>query len=558
MDNQRLFLWGSFVLVWFLVYQAWVQDYGPKPPAQTATPDTVETPQVPTADDLPALADDLPSAPGPADASSAETTATAVDSALLQTVSVLTDVLDLKISLVGGDLVNATLLKYPRRKDQPDVKVQLLSATAPVYVFQTGLRGAADTTAPDHRVVYTAPAARYRLGDGDDTLVVPLTWRGPDGVEVTKQFTFRRGRYDIDLDYTVDNQGSTPFNAASYVQIKRRLPPLKRSMTSVETYSFRGPVLYDGDSYEKLDVDDLADEPVSVTTPNGWIAAIQHHFLTAAVPPPGEPNAYSARVSSADAQTFLVSAIGPVETIAPGASGSYREQLFVGPKLQKQLRAIRSDLALTVDYGFLTPIAQPIFWVMQKIHNVVGNWGWTIVILTLLIKLIFYKLTETSGRSMAKMRKLQPRLKALQERYKDDRQKLSEAMMKMYREEKANPAAGCLPILVQMPVFLALYWVLLESVELRQAPWMLWIQDLSSRDPYFILPALMAASMFLQQKLNPAPTDPIQARVMMIMPLAMSAFMAFFPAGLVLYWFVNTLLSVLQQWRINTVIERGG
>ncbi len=559
MDNQRLFLWGSLLLIYFLVYQAWMTDYAPRPPADTAppaasAPPAAGTEDLPSAEDLPTLPGDLPQAapPGAADAPTAVAEAPPAPA----TISVRTDVLHLELSLTGADIVSAVLPAYPRRKDQPDIKVQLLNPTpSDLYAFQTGFLGGTDTDAPDHRDTYTADARSYELAEGDDVIEVPFRWTAPAGTTVRKVYTLKRGEYGVALRYEVDNQSAQPWNAASYVQIKRRHKPIERSMVSVETYSFRGPVLYDGDSYEKLDIDDLVDEPININTANGWIAAIQHHFLTAAVPSAGTVQQYQARVID---DSYLLSAVGPVTTVAPGQQTVFEETLFVGPKLQKQLKGISSDLALTVDYGFLTPISQPIFWVMQKIHDVVGNWGWTIILLTILIKLIFYKLTETSGKSMAKMRKLQPRIKALQERYKEDRQKLSEAMLKLYREEKANPAAGCLPILVQMPVFLALYWVLLESVELRQAPWMLWIQDLSVRDPFFILPALMAASMFVQQKLNPAPPDPIQAKVMMIMPLALSVFMAFFPAGLVLYWFVNTLLSVLQQWRINTVIERTG
>ncbi|NNF51050.1 MAG: membrane protein insertase YidC, partial [Gammaproteobacteria bacterium] len=279
----------------------------------------------------------------------------------------------------------------------------------------------------------------------------------------------------------------------------------------------------------------------------------QHHFLVAAVPPPDVT--YQLEAALLSSNRYLLRTVGPTRSVAPGAMESFPQTLFVGPKLQNQLEEVGKKLPLTVDYGFTTIIAQPLFWVLNKIHSLVGNWGWAIILLTILIKLVFYKLAETSGRSMAKMRKLQPRMKALQERYKDDRQKLSQAMMELYKQEKANPAAGCLPLLVQMPVFFALYWVLIESVELRQAPWALWINDLSSRDPYFVLPVLMGISMFAMQKLNPQPTDPIQAKVMLAMPLMMGAFMAFFPSGLVLYWLVNNLLSIAQQWRINKVVE---
>jgi YidC/Oxa1 family membrane protein insertase len=287
----------------------------------------------------------------------------------------------------------------------------------------------------------------------------------------------------------------------------------------------------------------------------GWLASIQHHFLAAAVPPADSPATYTATYRDG---IYTLTAVGEVTPVAPGATEVFETTLFVGPKLQEQLAATADGLKLTVDYGFLTVISQPLFWVQEKLHGLTGNWGWAIILLTVLIKLVFYKLSETSGKSMAKMRKLQPRLKALQERYADDRQALSQAMMEMYKREKVNPASGCLPILVQMPVFLALYWVLLESVEMRQAPFMLWIDDLSSRDPYFILPLLMGITMFLQQRLNPAPPDPVQAKVMMALPVVFTVFFAFFPAGLVLYWFVNNLLSIAQQWRINKVVERSG
>jgi YidC/Oxa1 family membrane protein insertase len=312
-------------------------------------------------------------------------------------------------------------------------------------------------------------------------------------------------------------------------------------------------VVFNGESYEKLDVDDLVEEPVSFTAGGGWVASIQHHFLAAAVP--GSERAAFSATARPDG-VYTLSAVNSPAEVAPGASADFADTMFDGPKLQRQLEETAPKLRLTVDYGLLTIIAQPLFWLLSKIHGLVGNWGWAIVIMTMLIKLVFYKLSETSGKSMAKMRKLQPRMKSLQERYSEDRQKLSQAMMELYKKEKVNPAAGCVPILVQMPVFLALYWVLLESVEMRQAPFMLWINDLSARDPYFILPILMGVTMWFQQKLNPAPPDPIQARIMQLLPVIFTVFFAFFPAGLVLYWFVNNLLSILQQWHINRVVER--
>jgi YidC/Oxa1 family membrane protein insertase len=342
-----------------------------------------------------------------------------------------------------------------------------------------------------------------------------------------------------------------PWTGVPYVQLVRRHVPVERSYMSVDSYSFRGPVIYDGDRYHKLDVDDLAAEPLDQIVTGGWLAGIQHHFLAAAVPPPEEAVALQAAMRGSQ---YVLTALGSPREVAPGASLEYPLELFVGPKVQDQLSETADQLELTVDYGVLTVLAQPLFWLLARVHGLVGNWGWAIVLVTLLIKLAFYKLTQASGRSMAKMRKVQPRLKALQDRYKDDRQALSQAMMKLYKEEKINPAAGCLPILIQMPFFFAFYWVLIESVEIRQAPFMLWINDLSVRDPYFVLPALMMGAMLLQTHLNPAPPDPVQARVMKIMPLVFGVMFAFFPAGLVLYWLTNTGLSILQQWRINKVI----
>ena len=325
-------------------------------------------------------------------------------------------------------------------------------------------------------------------------------------------------------------------------------------MFDVDSYSFIGPIVYDGDKSEKLKRDDLIDDGrYEYSAQQGWIGSIQHHFLSAVVPTPGVDYKYDVAVSGnvATSSTIRRSLV----SVAPGASETFATTVFVGPKLQEQLEEIDKSLKLTVDYGWLTIISQPLFWLLSFVHGYVANWGVAIIIVTFLIKLAFYKLTESSGRSMAKMRQIQPRMKALQDRYKDDRQALSQAMMELYKREKVNPAAGCLPILIQMPFFLAFYWVLLESVEMRQAPFALWITDLSTRDPYFILPLIMGAAMFGQQKLNPAPADPVQAKVMQIMPVMFTVFFAFFPSGLVLYWVTNTLLSIAQQWRVNKVVE---
>jgi YidC/Oxa1 family membrane protein insertase len=553
MENQRLFLWLALAFTAWLTWQAWQTDYHPGV-ADTALPPATQLTDPASG---PVVDDDLPGLPETADVS-----ATIEDPQQPQTrrpgktVRIRTDVLDLAIDTLGADLNSASLPQYPQHKDQPDIKVQLLQPSGPEYfVFRTGLRAAGGAAEANQQSLFHTDQDEFVLADGQDILEVPLTWVSPDGLEVRKVYTLRRGSYAIDLRYEVRNRTDSEWQGASYVQIRRQFAALERSMVDVDTYSYRGPVIYDGDKYEKLDVDDLAEEALSQTAVDGWIAVIQHHFLVAAVPPGGEPASYAASHRNG---IYSLSAIGNVRAIPAGGDGVFEQSLFIGPKLQGQLKETAPGLELTVDYGLLTIISQPLFWVLQKIHGVVGNWGWAIILLTVLIKLVFYKLSETSGKSMAKMRKLQPRIKSLQERYKDDRQALSQAMMSMYKREKVNPAAGCLPILVQMPVFLALYWVLLESVEMRQAPFILWIQDLSSKDPYFILPLLMGITMFIQQKLNPTPPDPVQAKVMMALPIVFTVFFAFFPAGLVLYWFTNNLLSIAQQWRINRVVEAGG
>jgi YidC/Oxa1 family membrane protein insertase len=381
-----------------------------------------------------------------------------------------------------------------------------------------------------------------------------LTWTDASGLKVEKRYTFTRGSYAVQLEQVVTNGSDTEWRGAEYVRIKRHSAEIERSMFNVDSYSFDGPIVYDGDKSQKLKRDDLIEDGrFEFNSQQGWFGEIQHHFLRAAVPTPGVDYKFDVVVNGDVATSSVIRR--SLVSIAPGAQEAFATTLFVGPKLQRQLENIDKSLKLTVDYGWLTIISQPLFWLLSLVHGWVGNWGVAIIFVTFLIKLAFYKLTESSGRSMAKMRNLQPRMKALQDRYKDDKPALSQAMMDLYKREKVNPAAGCLPILIQMPFFLAFYWVLLESVEMRQAPFALWITDLSTRDPFFILPLIMGVAMFAQQKLNPAPTDPVQAKVMQIMPIMFTVFFAFFPSGLVLYWVTNTLLSIAQQWKVNKVVE---
>jgi YidC/Oxa1 family membrane protein insertase len=544
MENQRLFLWLSFLFVLYLLYEAWVDDHRPPPaPAATTTP-AVEAPE-------PAAGP--PAVPGATPPPAPATAQAPAAARATERVHVRTDVLDVEIDTLGATLVRADLLEYPVNKGEPELVRLLDDRSGSYFVVKSGVRAVSGGPEPTHQAVYRAEATTYELAPDADTLTVILTWED-GGLTSRGKYTFTRGSYAITLVHEVENGTAAAWQGAGYVQLERQHVATERSYTSVDSYSFTGPVFYNGRKYHKFDLEDLAEEPLDETLDRGWLASIQHHFLGAVVPAPDRPTAYS---SSVIGGFYTLSAIdAQPTTVEPGQRAEFSDTLFVGPKLQKQLRATAQGLELTVDYGFLTLLAEPLFWILEKLHGLTGNWGWAIVLVTILIKAAFYKLSETSGRSMAKMRKLQPRMKALQERYKDDRQALSKAMMDLYKREGANPMAGCLPILVQMPVFFALYWVLIESVELRQAPFVLWMDDLSSRDPYFILPLLMGVTMFAQQKLNPAPPDPVQAKVMMIMPVVFTGMFAFFPSGLVLYWFVNNLVSILQQWRINKVVER--
>ncbi|MDJ0792941.1 MAG: membrane protein insertase YidC [Woeseiaceae bacterium] len=552
MDNQRLLIWAFFLLMGWMTYQTWMQDYGPQPPAATEQAEL-------TVDEAaaPAIEDDLPEIGAqPADAADPVVDDVLEPAAVTAApaITIRTDVFEVEIATAGGTLRKAELLNYPVAKDRPDELVNLLSLVPPEFgLIESGVRAAGGAAEATHLSIFQSARDAYDLGDAEE-LVVPLTWTDPSGITIEKRYHFKRGSYRIDLEQVVTNGSAETWRGADYVRIKRHSAEIERSMFDVESYSFIGPIVYDGDKSEKLDRDDLLDDgKYEYYSQQGWIGSIQHHFVRAAVPPNGSDFRFSVAVTGDVATSSAIRR--NVVSIAPGATETLPTALFVGPKLQSQLEEIDETLKLTVDYGWLTIISQPLFWLLSFVHGFVANWGLAIIVVTILIKLVFYKLTESSGRSMAKMRNLQPRMKALQDRYKDDRQALSQAMMDLYKREKVNPAAGCLPILIQMPFFLAFYWVLLESVEMRQAPFALWITDLSTRDPYFILPLIMGVSMFLQQKLNPAPTDPVQAKVMQIMPVMFTVFFAFFPSGLVLYWVTNTVLSIAQQWKINRVVE---
>jgi YidC/Oxa1 family membrane protein insertase len=535
-----------------------MKDYAPgvqdKPAAAPVTGAAPASPAEDLAAELPKVSGEA--APAPTETPAANVAGSvAAQAASSGTVRIRTDVLDMDASLAGSELIRADILQYPKHKDDPGVPVRLfnIDSSDTQFLFQSGLTtGEAGRDEPNHKATFTATATEFRLADGADTLEVPFSWTDGAGLTVVKTLVFRRGSYRVDVRYRVTNAGAAPVKLASYAQFLRHSLGNERSMWDPETYAFRGPAYFDGSSYQKLDIEDSDDQSLSKSVTGGWIAAMQHHFVAAVVPAAKQAYQYELRVEDMD---YLLRAVGPAHAVPAGGSAEFAETLFVGPKLQEQLKEAGPRLELTADYGMLTILAQPLFKLLSWIYGFVGNWGWTIVIVTFLIKLVFYKLSETSGRSMAKMKTVAPRLKAIQERHKDDRQAQATAMMDLYKREKINPVAGCLPMLVQIPFFLAFYWVLLESVEMRQAPFMGWIQDLSSRDPYFVLPILMGAAMFAQFKLNPAPPDPVQAKVFAFMPVLMTFMFMWFPAGLVLYWLTNTVLSIAQQWKINRVVE---
>ena len=555
MDNIRLILYLSLGFVALMLWQAWLALHQPPPapgptptPAVTAdrsaTPADVPSAGVQISDDPPAVAQQL---------------VTPVADQLIQ---VQTDVLTADINLRGGEIQGLDLrqIRYDRSADSPPFRLLKKHNDGNKYVMQSGLLhdrlpALTDVSnlAPSHHADYQSGQLRYTLAETDDVLRVPLRWRQGE-VEVEKIYLFRRGSYLIEIEHHVYNAAATPWIGRQYAQLRRTREMAPAGNKFI--YTFTGATYYDG-SYHKADFDDIADQPLAQTILGGWAAMIEHYFVSGLIPLHDQTQDYYTKsVPGERGDEFIIGMRSQPLTVAGSGSGQFKTRLYAGPKIQSVLEQIAPGLELTVDYGIFTVISKPLFWLLEKVYAFLGNWGWAIAVVTLLIKLVFYKLSEASYRSMAKMRKFQPRLTVLRERYGDDRQRLNQEMMALYKREKVNPLGGCLPILVQIPVFIALYWVLIESVELRHAPFILWIDDLSSKDPFFVLPLLMGVTMFIQNRLNPTPPDPIQAKVMMFLPLIFTVFFAFFPAGLVLYWLVNNLLSISQQWVITRQIER--
>jgi YidC/Oxa1 family membrane protein insertase len=549
MDTQRIIAFVVFSFSALMLWEAWQKHAAPKPiPAITATTTQQGVPQT--------------SAPlAPTNSATGSTPApslpqAATPAAAGEAVTIKTDLLDVEINTAGGDIRRVTLLQVFSATDRSKPLTLMEPHSKHYFVTQSGLVG---DGLPMHRSPYAADATHYALEAGKDTVEVRLKARDATGAEVVKRFRFHRGSYLIDVAYEVTNRGDKTIAPQAYFQFVRDGNPPSQDAAQTSAFAgvstFTGPAVYTEESkFVKVDFSDVAKgkQPYPKRSKDGWIAMVQHYFVSAWLPKEGVEREYqTAKVSDT---LYTASVVVPVGQIAPGATTTVEMPLYIGPQETEKLEKVAPGLNLVVDYGWLYIIAAPLFWLLKSIHSFVGNWGWAIVILTILIKLAFYPLNAKAGRSMAQMKVLGPKMEKLKELYGDDRQKLNQAMMELYRTEKINPLGGCLPIVVQIPVFIALYWVLLASIELRHAPWIGWIQDLSAPDPYFILPVVYAASMYVTTKLNPQPADPVQARVMLMMPIMFSIFFLFFPAGLVLYWVSQNLLSIVQQWHINRTL----
>lgn len=531
MENQRALLFAALTFVLFLIWQAWQQDY--------VVDDGVSQKAIISNS---VVNNDVPDTAGARDtASSIVPSIEAPKQIRSNIVKVTTDVYSLEIDTRGATINQLKLLQYPVEKGEDPV-VNILHENQPkIFMAESGLISKQVAT-PNHHTVWKTKKSEYTLTS--NKLDIPFYWENAEGIKVVKTYTFTKGSYAVDVTTRVENNSSDSIEAREYIQLKRNGYTEEKQNSMIMTYT--GGVLYnEEDSYQKIDFDEFEDEENARDAASGWLAFIQHYFVVSWIPQSGDVYRYYTK--EIESGLYVIGAFSPNKRIFSGESEIFSSTLFAGPKIQTQLEAAGKGLELTVDFGKLTIIAEPIFWLLSQFYDLVGNWGWAIILVTITIKAIFYKLSEKSYKSMAQMKLVQPRIVTLKERFGEDKQKLNQAMMDLYKTEKINPLGGCLPILVQIPVFIALYWVLLESVELRQAPFMLWMNNLSAPDPYFIMPVIYGITMFLQQRLNPEPTDPMQKKIMQMLPIMFTAFFAFFPSGLVLYWIINNVLTILQQ-----------
>ena len=548
MENRRFILIALLGVVLFFMYQAWQKDYvnQPVPVAASPTAPAAAVEDIPTASTaVAATPDGAPTAPVP----------TAADTR----VAFETDLFIGEISTIGGELRRLELKKYPLSKQQPNQPMALLDdRNGRLFVVQSGVAGTAEALV-SHRTPFQAAQSAYRLEAGADALDIVLEHRGADGTLVRKIYRLKRGSYQVDLIHEVNNAQPTELKLSPYVRLARTAfkagdePPFVATFTGVGFYEQKEGG--SGYRFKKTSLSDLDEDAYDVQQTGGWIGMLQHYFVAAILPPKDQVNQFSAKIGQN--ASYSAQYVGPLTNVAAGATQRFVTPLYLGPKLQESIGSYAPGLELTVDYGILTAISEPLFWLLQWLYKLTSNWGVAIILLTLVVKGVMYKLSEAQYRSMAKMKKFAPKIQDLKDRHGDDRERMQKAMMELYKKEGFNPLAGCWPLLVQFPVFIALYWVLLESVELRQAPFALWLQDLTSPDPFYVLPVLFGISMFIQQRLSGTQImDPMQQKIMNVMPIMLTAFFAFFQSGLVLYWFTSNLIGIAQQWFITRKLER--
>ncbi len=542
-DYLRMALYATLIVLVLILYQVWEKDHPPTA-LPTSTP-TISNNYVPEVVEPKTTGAALQSGAS-ATSSSAITTG--------KIIHVKTDTMDISIDTLGGNIKEVKLLHYDEELHSNTPYLLLNNATATRYIAESGLVSSIGPDTKQGQAIYTTDQTDFVLPSNQNEMQVALHWQNPEGVKITKVFTLKRNSYVIDVSYNILNQSNKLYDANLYFELLRtNTPPVNHHGFVNATY-FGAAISSPEKRFQKIPFSDMTKSRLNQTITGGWAAMIQHYFVSAWVPDKNVPMQYFTNVTTDG--LYTIGMMSSKVNVSPNETLQIPAKFYAGPAIAEDLESAAPGLKLTIDYGWFWFISAIIFWMMQKIYNVIGNWGWSIVIVTLIIKLLFYHLSAKSYRSMSAMKKLQPRLTMLKERYGDDKQKFTQATLELYKKEKVNPMSGCLPILVQIPVFIGLYWVLIESVQLRQAPWILWIQDLSTKDPYYVLPVLMGLSMFLSQRLNPPPPDPMQAKVMMLMPVIFTALFINFPAGLMLYWFVNNTLSFLQQWYIMRSMEK--
>ena len=542
--NNRFLLYAAYGLVVFMIWQQWTIENSPV--RSTVQSEETISSELNEANDA-----DIPEA-GISKAKK-ERKVSGNNAKKGQFFKISNSNIELTVSSIGGDIVESRLLNFREKAEIGSNPISLFTQKRENYIAQSGLIH--EKTDDSRQVAELAPNHHddFKLLKLADRYV-ELIWQDKSKkIKVLKKITLKEDDFVADISYEISNNSSKDWVGRAYNQLRRSKPTEGRSWI---TPSFFGAAFYEDDSYKKVSFDEISDSQMAEQISGGWVAMMQHYFVSAWAGKEGENSLfYTKEIKGKNGTEYSIGMRSEPIFIEPKQTATFSRTLFVGPKLQKNLEKVSPGLDLTVDYGMLTFLSKPLFWLLDKIYSFTANWGWSIILLTILIKALFYKLSETSYRSMAKMKKFTPKIQTLRERYADDRQKLNQAMLEMYKQEKINPLGGCWPILIQIPVFIALYWVLLESVEMRHAPFILWIDDLSSKDPFYVLPLLMGVSMYIQQKLNPTPPDPVQAKVMQFLPIIFTAFFAFFPSGLVLYWVVNNILSIAQQWKIVRTIE---